>query len=281
MQMNPEDEQIRIRIHGDASLPTVIYLPGLHGDWTLVTSFRIAIAGRVRFVEFTYPRTLTWSLDDYAGAVEAELLAKGIQRGCLLGESFGSQVVWAILGMNNGDEHRFHPEGLILANGFVRHPVIWGVRLAKLICSGVSLTWLTRFLYVYAKYARFRHRHAPETMASIQEFVARRTDLDRCAAAHRLSLIAESDLRHLARRTRLPVRYLAGLVDPIVPWPYVRWWLRRNCPGYRGGKTIWGADHNVLGTAPKAAADQVVDWLNQSSEPAPTSPTISPVTAKS
>src|SRR6185295_6450097 len=102
----------------------------------------------------------------------------------------------------------------------------------------VSLTWLTRFLYVYAKYARFRHRHAPETMVSIQEFVARRTDLDRCAAAHRLQLIVENDLRPVARRTKLPVHYLAGLVDPIVPWLYVRWWLQRSCPGYRGGRTI-------------------------------------------
>jgi pimeloyl-ACP methyl ester carboxylesterase len=274
-------EQLQIRIYGDASLPTLIYLPGLHGDWTLVTSFRLAIADRVRFVEFTYPRTLNWSLGDYAAAVEAELLANGIERGWLLGESFSSQVAWAMIGKNGGDDNRFHCEGLILANGFVRHPVIWGVWLAKRFSTGVSLTGLTRFLYVYAKYARFRHRHAPETMASIQEFVARRTDLDRCAAAHRLGLIAENDLRPVARQTKSPVYYLAGMVDPIVPWPYVRWWLRRNCPGYRGGKTIWRADHNVLGTAPKTAADQVVSWLKESRERAPTPQTASPVAARS
>ena len=65
-----------------------------------------------------------------------------------------------------------------------------------------------------------------------------------------------------ARRTRLPVFYLAGLVDPLVPWPFVRLWLRRHCPGYRGGKTIWGADHNVLGTAPRPAAEQIVQWID-------------------
>jgi len=66
-------EKLEMRTYGDASLPTLIYLPGLHGDWTLVGSFRHALGGRVRFVEFTYPRTLTWSLDDYAANLESAL----------------------------------------------------------------------------------------------------------------------------------------------------------------------------------------------------------------
>ena len=51
-------EELQLRIHGEASLPTLIYLPGLHGDWTLIGGFRHALGGRVRFVEVTYPRTL-------------------------------------------------------------------------------------------------------------------------------------------------------------------------------------------------------------------------------
>src|SRR3989454_8807092 len=90
-------EDLKMRVHGDALLPTLVYLPGMHGDWTLVSSFRAAIAGRVRFVEFAYPRTVTWSLDDYAAAIEEALLANGIERGWLLGESFGSQPAWAII----------------------------------------------------------------------------------------------------------------------------------------------------------------------------------------
>ena len=148
-------ERLELRVHGESSLPTLIYLPGLHGDWTLIGSFRRALGGRVRFVEATYPRTLTWSLADYAAAVEAELLANDIQRGWLLGESFSSQVAWAMVGKTGAAETRFNSEGLILANGFVRHPVIWGVGLAKSVCTDVSLTSLTRFLYLYAKYARF------------------------------------------------------------------------------------------------------------------------------
>ena len=91
-------DELKMRVHGDATLPTLVYLPGLHGDWTLVSSFRAAIAGRVRFVEFTYPRTTTWSLDDYARGIEEMLLAQGIERGWLLGESFGSMPAWQIIG---------------------------------------------------------------------------------------------------------------------------------------------------------------------------------------
>ncbi len=270
-------ESLQLRLHGDASLPTLIYLPGLHGDWTLVTSFRLALAGRVRFVEFTYPRTLTWSLDEYANAIETALLEHGITHGWVLGESFGSQIVWPLLGRARNEVRgvgvdaspslfaprtpHFTPDGVILAGGFVKHPLKWGVYAAGKFCHGVSLTWLTRLLFFYAKFARFRHRQAPETLASIQEFVARRTELDKQAAVHRLRLIAANDPRELARQTHLPVHHLSGLVDPVVPWPFVRPWLEQNCPGFRGSKIILKADHNVLGTAPKAAAEQVMKWM--------------------
>ena len=269
-------ERLQLRLHGDASLPVLIYLPGLHGDWTLVASFRTALAGRVRFVEFTYPRTLTWSLDDYAEAIEAALLEEGIAHGWLLGESFGSQIVWPLIAGGRGSTRApldqggggtppsraaFRADGVILAGGFVKHPLKWGVCVAGSFCHGVSLTWLTRLLFFYAKFARFRHRQAPETLASIHEFVARRTELDKQAAVHRLRLIAANDPRELARQVRLPVCHLSGLFDPVVAWPFVRPWLKRNCPGFCDSKIIWKADHNVLGTAPKAAAEQVMRWL--------------------
>ena len=277
-------EELQIRVHGPADQPTLVYLPGIHGDWTLVSSFRAALAGRARFVEFTYPRSLTWSLDEYAAAIEDALLANENNQGWVLGESFGSQVAWPFVARNATsilsppertvlhpavgqgkisacETERFQTQGLILAGGFVRYPSRWGVLLARRFCRGVSLTWLTRFLHYYAKYAKFRHRHAPETLASIDEFIARRTELDRQAAVHRLSLIHQYDPSSIARQTRLPVYSLSGFFDPIVPWWQVRPWLRRNCPGYQGGKTILRADHNVLGTAPKIAADQVASWI--------------------
>jgi pimeloyl-ACP methyl ester carboxylesterase len=264
-------ETLQIRLHGDAALPTLIYLPGLHGDWTLVSSFRAVVAGRVRFVEFTYPRTTTWSLADYAAAVEGALVANGIASGWLLGESFGSQVAWALLdrARPRGLAHwafvtphsAFEPAGLILAGGFVKHPWPWGARLLQALSRRAPKQVVRGGLRFYAAYARFRHRQAPETLAGIDEFVARRTPLDRAAMQVRCELIAANDPRPVARATTLPVFFLGGSVDPLVPWPWVRWWLRRNCPGYRGGKTLWLADHNALATQPRSAAATVATWM--------------------
>ena len=251
-------EKLEMRVYGDASLPTLIYLPGLHGDWTLIGSFRRALAGRVRFVEVTYPRTLTWSLEDYARAVEAALADRGIVRGWLLGESFGSQVVWPLVARN-----QFQIQGVILAGGFVRHPMRWGVRLAERMSGGISLTLLTCILFGYAKVARFRFRHAPEVLANLKEFIDRRTELDRQAATHRLRLIAQHDPRQIARQVKLPVYALSGLVDPIVPWFWVRPWLKNNCPNLRQYKIIGRADHNVLVTAFQPAAEHVLRWIGE------------------
>jgi pimeloyl-ACP methyl ester carboxylesterase len=249
-------EELQLRIHGDASLPTLIYLPGLHGDWTLIGSFRHALGGRVRFVEMTYPRTLTWSLDDYAAAIEIALAQHGITGGWLLGESYGSQPLWSLVGRG-----KFAARGVILAGGFVKHPMCRAVRLAEKATGRISNAFFVWIIFSYAKIARFRYRRSPEVLSTIDEFVARRTELDRRAAQHRLHLIAENDPRHIARQTALPVFGLSGWLDPIVPWPRVRCWLRKNCPSLRDYKVLGNADHNVLSTAPREAAKQVLEWV--------------------
>jgi pimeloyl-ACP methyl ester carboxylesterase len=257
------DETLEIRIHGSDRCPTLIYLPGTHGDWTLVGSFRRALGDRVRFVEITYPRTLTWSLDDHAAAIEAALARRGIMRGWVLGESFGSQVVWALLGRG-----RFAVQGIVLAGGFVRHPTPWGVRLAERLVGGVPLPWIQHGLSGYAKLARLRFRRSPEVLRDLQEFLERRSvELDRQAAQHRLRLIAQNDPCAVARRAAAPVYVLSGLWDPIVPWFWVRRWLRKNCANLRDYRVIAGADHNVLGTAPAAAAEIILGWINSHTEP--------------
>ena len=249
-------EELQIRIHGAATLPTLVYLPGLHGDWTLVGGFRRQLAGKVRFVEFIYPRTLTWSLDDYAEAVENVLAQNGVIGGWLLGESYGSQIAWSLVARK-----KFSAQGVILAGGFVRHPLRRGLRLMRPIFNLIPGRPLLGFLSIYARMLRFRYRRSPETIASIDEFIVRRTELDYHAARHRLAQITGFDPRETARTTLLPVFYVSGWLDPIVPWPLVRRWLRKNCPGLRGDKILFTADHNILGTAPAQAARQILNWM--------------------
>lgn len=244
---------IRIRVHEGAS-PTLVYLPGLHGDWGLIGSFRRALAGRVRFVELGYPDA-PCSLEDLAAGVESALAANGVRSGVLLGQSFGSQVAWTLLARG------FRADGLILAGGFVRHPTPWGARLMRPLLDGPwsvalrppyrAMTWLGGAL----------SRRDPESARELAAFAAGRGAEQWKAAAWRLRLVAENDPRAAARATKVPVWYLGGAIDALVPWPWVVKWLERECPGYRGKVVIAGADHNVLGSAPKESADAVLNWL--------------------
>jgi pimeloyl-ACP methyl ester carboxylesterase len=270
-------ETLQIQITGDSAAPTVIYLPGLHGDWTLLSSFRAALGDRARLVEFTYPRTLTWTLAEYAREVSYALLDLGITNGWLLAESFGSQVAWQLLALERSRSEipgsaspmrTFHTAGLIVSAGFVKHPIPLIPKLGSIVVAGTPLVLVRQFLRLYALYARFRHRHAPETLLSVSEFVARRTELDRQAMTHRIRLIIQNDPRPIARTTCIPVYWLMGSVDPIVPWPWSYAWIRENCPGFLEGKLFWSADHNVLGTAPQLAAEQVVRWIGSHATPA-------------
>jgi len=250
-------DEVQMRIHGADSLPTLIYLPGLHGNWTLIGGFRDALAGRVRFVETTYPPTLKWSLEDYAAEVEAALAGHGIAEGWLLAESFSSQIAWPII-----RRKRFQVNGLILAGGFVQHPMRWGVRLAERLCGDISFAMIARILFGYAKVSRWRFRHSPETYRAIQDFIAHLTEAERQAAKHRLRLVVQNDACAIASQVSLPVYGLTGVFDPVVPWYWVRRWLKKNCRALREYKIIWHADHNVLGTGAKAAADQIVHWIS-------------------
>lgn len=258
--MSEDERDLKLRDHNPELEPTLIYLPGLHGDWTLVGGFRKAVAGKVRFIEFTYPRTLTWSLEDYAAAIEQKLSAHGVRKGWLLGESFGSQVVWPLL-----KRGRFDAQGAVLAGGFVRHPSIWLVQLGAIAGHGLPLRLITGILFGYARVARFRYRRDPAVLAGIDEFIQRRTELDKQAAVHRLRLIAANDPRACVNAVQKPIYAVTGLFDPVVPWFSVRRWLMRQCPALREYKIIPRADHNILGTAPERAASLIVPWVSQAS----------------
>ena len=258
------DEHLKIRIHNPAATPTLIYFPGLHGDWTLVRGFRQALGARARFVEMTYPRTLIWSLDDYAAAIEKALAEHGISSGWLLGESFGSQVAWAML-----ERKRFDANGMVLAGGFLRHPMPHGARLVERLVSRIPVSFVKPILTAYQSIGRFRYRRSPEVLADLAEFVSRRTDLDRRAAEHRLRLVAENDPRRVPQDVTLPVYALTGILDPIVPWPWARRELKRHCPTLREYRVLWRADHTVLASAPRPAAAVVLSWVGGGDGPSP------------
>jgi pimeloyl-ACP methyl ester carboxylesterase len=258
-----EWKDLQIRIHSESAHPTLIYLPGLHGDWTLISSFRAAIRDQVRFAELTYPRTVTWLLDDYARAILQKLSANGIREGWVLAESFGSVLAWALL--ERAAASGFAVLGIVLAGGFVRYPFMPVVGVAGAINRAIPLWFIKVCCWLYGRYAVFRHRQARETLQCVAEFVRRRSEeADRQAICWRYKLIAQSDARRRVQSLSVPVYQLCGFFDPVVLWLPVRRWLKHHCPSYAGSRVVWRADHNVLGTAPRIAAEQIVTWIRSS-----------------
>ena len=255
-------EALELRVHGESTRPTLIYLPGIHGDWTLVGSFRRALQGRVRFVEMTYPRTPDWTLDDYAKSIEAALEKAGIGCGWLLGESFGSQVLWPLVQRWNLDV-----QGIILAGGFGKYPIRWSVSVAMKLINAATPLAMQKTILAYMRISRWRYRSSPEVLESIGEFARRRTEPDRLAIRHRLKLIIENNPETACEECSAPIFAVTGLLDPIVPWFLAKPWLRTHCPSLQAYKIIPKADHNVLGTAADQSAAQVLRWMGISNDP--------------
>ncbi len=259
-------ERLHLRVHGAAGQPTLIHLPGLHGDWTLLAPFRHALNRRARFVETAYPHAPGWQLADYAAAIESVLLEHSITSGWLLGESFSSQIAWAFLERQQhaGNAARFRIDGLILVGGFVRHPWPWGVRLAHAASRRASVRFIRRACTFYARTMSKRFGHCSGADDEFAQFIENRaSDPDRHAITRRYLLIAGNHPAATARATRLPVFHLSGAWDPIVPWWRVRPWLRQHCPGYRGSRIIWSGDHNILLSAPEKSAEQILAWVKE------------------
>lgn len=259
----PDSPQLQIRRHAarNGDVPALLYLPGLHGDWTLLGPFRRAWAERGELLEVSYPQRADWALPDYARAVLNALQETGARRCWLMGESFSSQVAWQIVALaEETGTARALFDGMILVGGFVRHPWPWGVKLARQASSTVPGWVLRRACQLYGWSAKWRARN-PEHHAELDEFVARRAaPEDRVALTSRYVLIDQFDPRPIAQTTTLPVYQLAGAWDPIVPWWDVRAWLQRHCPSYVASRILWSSGHNVLLSGPHLCAAQILDW---------------------
>jgi pimeloyl-ACP methyl ester carboxylesterase len=246
--------EVSIRVH-EGSGPTVIYLPGLHGDWGLIGAFRRALGANVRFVEFAYSKE-NISMERLAELVHSELTARGVTSGWILGQSFGSQVGWALIARG------FAADGVLLAGGFVKHPWPWGARLFRAILSGVPSSVINPAYRGYTALCNALARRGPEEAEELLAFARGRGGKEWAATTWRLTLIADGDPRPTARAMRAPVHYLGGMIDPLVPWPVVTRWLKRECPGYKGEVILRYADHNVLGSSPRESAEHVMRWIN-------------------
>lgn len=254
-------QKVSITINDRGLNPVLVYLPGIHGDTTLITSFREQVRSRLCLLEVAYPYATEWSLEQYADSVEEALVSNGINKCWLLAESFGSQVAWKLMGKKRG----FDVQGIILAGGFVRHPFILGVRIVRFFTRRLSLGAIKAFLKCYVFLCRIFVRKKPSNIRPIEDFSSKRASIiDRDSIVARYTLIIENDHREIARTVRCPVYYLTGYWDVIVPWVPVYQWLKKNCPGFKEKRVILRADHPVLAVAPEQSAEIILNWLESS-----------------
>lgn len=238
----------------------LLYLPGLHGDSTLVGGFREATRDLGRFLEVGYPRD---GGDDPSslGAAVAERLDGHVDRPVwIVAESYGSLVAWELL-RRRAD----WPRGsrLLVAGGFVRHPWPAGVQIARSVGLATPRP-LRGFLIDLHRWTLGRLAPGfPDRPAAWRRFRdARLVPGDAEAMGRRLAAIGTADARDVAGAVTLPVHHASGLWDPVVPWGAVRRDLRRGCPGYRGTRLFLRSDHALLVAEPEAVAGWMATWTD-------------------
>jgi len=110
-----------------------------------------------------------------------------------------------------------------------------------------------------------RHGASQAIADELREFVKQRTLVsDRQAITARLP--ADCGKTTCALSPRPPDCPSSISAAPSTPSCVVavRRWLRRHCPGYRTSRIFWRAGHNVLLSAPRDSAEQILAWMNTS-----------------
>lgn len=216
---------------------------------------RLELKDKVRWVDIAYPELKSQDIRDYARAVLAALEESGIKKGWVLAESFGSQVAWELVRHGKG---AIDIEGIILAGGFIRHPLPWGARLLKKL-SYAFPRGTTNAMGIAGAFLCRKMARNEEMMEDLKSFPFDKRSL--IGFGNRLALIAGNDPRETARKTDIPVYMIAGFWDFLVPLPLVWLWLKRHCPGYREGKVVFFADHAVAVSRPVETAKAILLWM--------------------
>lgn len=249
------------QISGARDCPTIVYLPGVHGDWTPHERARPMLSREAHFIETAYPRLPHWALDDFSDALEDLLKRLGIESAHLVGESFGSLVAWQF-GLTRPERVR----SLVLVGGFAQAP-----RFGVAAAAGRTLQLLPTFLleagidmYVALKNTRGELRCASGQGA----YPVTRTDRGRRATANRMAIIQRSDFRGKLTEIRFPVRYLGGARDVVVPVRREIATLRRELSAECGfqSRIVSGAPHPMIASHPDSTVQQILRWVHETEQ---------------
>ena len=246
------------QVTGDPNAPPILYLPGVHGDWTPQVRARSILGRDFHVVETAYPRIENWSIDDYARALKELLEGLRIDSAHIVGESFGSLVAWQF-GIANPERVR----SFTLVGGFSRPPRFRVAAVAaaalKSLPTGVLESAID--VYVAGKSATGERRETFESGA----YPATRTPRGRRAAANRMTIIQESDFRDQLKEIRFPVRYVGGARDIVVPVRREIATLLAHLPPHCDfqSKLVAGAPHAIIASHPQQTVEHMARWVRE------------------
>jgi pimeloyl-ACP methyl ester carboxylesterase len=243
---------------GDRDAPPILYLPGVHGDWTPQVGARPILSRDFHFLETAYPRIETWSIDDYARALKKLLDDLGIESAHIVGESFGSLVMWQF-GVANPERVR----SFTLVGGFSRPPRfrVAAAAAAALRTLPTQLLESSIDLYVSGKSAMGEVRESFDSGV----YPAVRTPRGRRATANRMSIIQASDFTEQLKEIKFPVRYLGGAKDIVVPVRREIATLLAHLPPHCDFRSelVPGAPHAMIASHPQQTVEHLTRWVRE------------------
>ena len=244
---------------GDAEATPVLYLPGVHGDWSFMDSARELLSERFRLIEVTYPRAGGWTLETYAGALDDLLDVLDLESVHLIGESFGSRVGWE-LGLNVPERIR----SMVLVGGLcgpLRSQIIGAARQSLHRMPGPMLE---RGFDLFLSIKDWMGDPWPEGDERAIPYVTSQSPRARRAAANRLGITFSTDFVPRLHRVRFPVAYVGGGSDPVVPVRREIESLRRRLPRHCDFRyhVIPGAPHTLLASHPRSTCERIVGWIS-------------------
>lgn len=257
-----QENRLIFRESGNASNPPLIYLPGVHGDWTPQAVASPMLSANFRLVELTYPKQPAWNVGHYVAALQELMDELDIASAHIVAESFGSIIGWQF-----GLELAERVHSLILVGGFCQPPGNLRMSIGTLGLSALptGLFEAGVDLYVSLRENQGRLEH-PLSEDSPPAYSSVRSEEGKRATVRRLELIQESDYRDNLHAISFPVRYIGGERDVIVPVRREIQTLMDSLPAEADFKSrvIPGGPHMIVSSHPEETAGQIIEWAEES-----------------
>jgi pimeloyl-ACP methyl ester carboxylesterase len=222
----------------------LVLLPGLDGTGLLFRPLVQALSKDIDPVVVSYPNDVPLGYQELLPLVHEALPSRPF---VLLGESFSGPL--AIMAAAGGQAEL---RGVILCASFVRSPVAclpgW--------CAHLVRPFVFRFYPAVARLRLLLGRHADPTIRDLAVQAVSRVHSS--VLAHRVRAVHRVDVEKQLASCPLPVLYLRGQHDRVVPASAMRRVLRA-CP--HAQVVTLPAPHMVLQTQPAAAAAAIQTFV--------------------